>query len=291
VKAWRWLAAAAAIEAAVFAAIAVVALDLRAHYHVEDLGGVNAWGYRGPVMPRKQPDEIRIAMIGGDLAFGWGVAATETVPYFVRRLVALDFANNRVALGSTAVNLAARGLDPAEYADWLSRFSYLQPDVVFVLPDPEPRPTGGDRFLPDRHSWFFATFGYSPILPLVVAEKSAAMASPLLRTAGRALERLDVQSERSSPPIGPDPVGRAVAAARAIAAIGVVVIVVPGAPPAPAAFGDPRIRTVDLRDAPAMHDKTLRFDGFSFSAAGHSAAADLVAPTVIDLLRAARRIG
>jgi hypothetical protein len=288
----RLLAAVAVIEAVVFVAIAAVALDLRAHYHVEDLGGVNVWGYRGPVMPRKQPNEIRIAMVGGDLAFGWGVAATETLPYFVRRLVALDFANNRVAISSTAVNLSARGLDPSEYADWLSRFAYLQPDVVFVLPDPPAHPTGGDRFLPDRHSWFFTRLGYSPILPLVVAEKSEAIGSPLLRTAAHVLERIDVQSDRSRAAPRPDPVGRVIAAARAMAPIGVVLIVVPGAAgPTPATFADPRIRTVDLRDAPAMQDMTLRFDGFSFSAGGHSAAADLVAPTVIDLLHAARRIG
>jgi hypothetical protein len=288
----RTLAIVAAVQAVVFTAIAAVALDLRAHYHVEDLGGVNVWGYRGPVMPGKQPNEIRIAMAGGNLAFGWGVAASETLPYFVRRLVALDFANNHVAMDVTAVNLSARDLDPSEYADWMSRFAYLRPDVVFVLPDPQPHPAGGGRFLPDRHSWFFARFGYSPILPLVVSEKSAALNSSLLRTAADLLERLDVQSNESTSTPRPDPVGRAIAAARAMAAIGVVLVVVPGAePPASAPSGDARIRTIDLRDAPAMHDITLRLDGFSFSAGGHSAAADLIAPTVIDLLKSVRRIG
>jgi len=55
---------------AVAVTLAVVA-DMTAHRHTELLGGVNIWGYRGPVMSRKASNELRIATVGGDLAFGW----------------------------------------------------------------------------------------------------------------------------------------------------------------------------------------------------------------------------
>ena len=45
----RTLAAVFALEAVMLGAVGTLALDVRAHYHVEDLGGVNIWGYRGPV--------------------------------------------------------------------------------------------------------------------------------------------------------------------------------------------------------------------------------------------------
>ena len=43
-----------------------------------------------PVLHQKQPNEVRIAVVGGDLAFGWGVAADETLAAYLRRLVILD---------------------------------------------------------------------------------------------------------------------------------------------------------------------------------------------------------
>src|SRR5262249_26083258 len=84
----RTLAAVFVIEAVSAAGLAAVALDMRAHYRVEDLGGVNVRGYRGPVMDAKRPNEIRIMVAGGDLAFGWGVAAKETMAYFLRQQAA-----------------------------------------------------------------------------------------------------------------------------------------------------------------------------------------------------------
>jgi hypothetical protein len=286
----RTLAAVFALEAMVLGAVATLALDLRAHYHVEDLGGVNVWGYRGPVMNRKGPREIRVAMAGGDFAFGWGVAAAETLPYFVRQQVALDVDRGQAVVSVTAVNVAARAMDVRDYASWIDRFAYLQPDVVCVLPDPEPRPPNEGRFLPDRGSWFFDAFGYSPILPLVVQEKGALLHSRALQAAGDLLERLDPPARpRALPPSNaPDAIGAAVTAALRAARIGVVLVLPPsrtwrGAIDA----SDRRLRVVDLNEVPSMHDPALRLDGYSLSVAGHSRAADAVAPAAIDLIHAA----
>ena len=64
-----------ALQAVVLAGLVTIALDMYAHKRVETVGGVNIWGYRGPVMRQRAPNEIRIAVVGGELAFGWGVAA------------------------------------------------------------------------------------------------------------------------------------------------------------------------------------------------------------------------
>jgi lysophospholipase L1-like esterase len=49
-------------------------------------------------------------------------------------------------------------------------------------------------------------------------------------------------------------------------------------------FTGERVRLVDLGDDPRMLAATLRLDGFNFSAAGHSVAAENVAPAVLELI-------
>jgi hypothetical protein len=244
------------------------------------------------VLRQKQPAEIRVASVGGDLAFGWGVAASETLPYFVRRLVALEIDRpGRPLKPLTAVNLAARGLSVADYAAWIGRWKYLAPDVMFILPDPEDHRGTGDRFLPDRASRFFTTFGYSPILPLVVDEKGARMQSLAVRSAGTLLARLDPMTTDAARPDSPRPAeafDAAVRAALSVSRMGVVVVlpVDAGADLHRVAISDSRVRIVDLGRLPG--DTTLMtLDGFHFGAGGHSWVADAVAPAALDLIRAA----
>jgi hypothetical protein len=290
----RMLAATSVVEALLALAIGAVALDMRAHYRVEDLGGVNVWGYRGPVMNQKGPNEVRIAMAGGDLAFGWGVAANETAPYFLRQLATLALDRGAAKINVTAVNIAARGLDAADYAAWIGRYSSLQPDVICLLPDPGQHQLADGRFLPDRGSRLFETFGYSPILPFVLQEKGALTRSASLAFAGAALERLDphVSASARHGVDMPTAVADAIAAALGVARIGVVFIVPPGLSPtvATADTSSGRLRIVDLSTAPIMRDPALRLDGYALSVAGHSRAADAIAPAVIDLIRASGRV-
>jgi hypothetical protein len=291
----RALLAALALEAGVLAAIILLALDMRAHKRVEMLGGVNVWGYRGPVLNQKRPDEIRLAVVGGDLAFGWGVASAETLPMFVRRLVAVEL--DRPGLPPrlvTAVNLGAQGLTPAEYASWIEHFAYLEPDVICVLPDPGQHRLHEGRFLPDRHSLAFVRFGYSPILPLTAQEKGVITDSWTLRSAGALLARAD---EVVSPAVAIEPrtfqdaLDAATSAAARVARIGVVVVTPPEfkAEDATVAAADPRVRVVHLAALPEMSGERLKLDRFHFSVGGHSRAADAVAPAVLDLIRAVER--
>ena len=119
------------VELLALASLLTLALDVRAHARVEQLGGVNVWGYRGPVMRTKRADEVRIAVVGGSLAFGWGVAASETVAPTIRQLLALVLdVRGGPSITVTAVNLGAMGAPWSEYRSQIAHFAYLQPDIL-----------------------------------------------------------------------------------------------------------------------------------------------------------------
>lgn len=291
----KTVAAALSIEILVIAALLTVALDMFAHKRVEQLGGVNIWGYRGPVLRQKQTNEIRIAVAGGDLAFGWGVAPPETLATYVRRLVALDVDKpGRPIVIVTAVNLGALGLSASEYARWIEHFGYLRPDVLCVVPDPSHHVVADSAFLPDRRSLAFAAFGYAPILPLVVREKAEVIDSSALRATGAVLAGLDrvLGRTRDAPSQARvDSIASAVRAGLQSARAGVVLVAAPDAggevEDAARRFADnARVRFVDLGRDARLRARTLVLNRFDFSAGGHGAAAEDVAPAALDLLRA-----
>lgn len=297
------------IEAVAIAGLLTLALDMKAHSRVERLGGVNIWGYRGPVMRRKAPNEIRIATAGGDFAFGWGVAASETLVSNVRQLVALAIDRPGSRLRQfTAVDLGAIGLPPVQYADWIQRFAYLQPDVICIVPDARRHRTADVSIQPDRDSSVFRAFGYAPILPLVVEEKGAVLHSRAVSAVGSIAGALDHgisaiaarpsgRSGRESRAVYAEAIKRAVQTALANGA-GVVVVGPPGLAAEDVAdrealsamvasnFGsEPRVRFVDLGDQPDMNDDALWLDGIALSAAGHAKAASYVTPDVLQLVQ------
>jgi hypothetical protein len=296
-----------AAEAVALTAAVVLVADFRAHTAVEHLGGVNIWGYRGPVMPRKKPNETRIAVAGGDLAFGWGVAASETAAPAIRTLVALavDLPGQPARI-VTAVNLGALGLPPEEYAPRIAHYAYLHPDVICVFADPPPR-TARRAWLPATDSAVFAATGYAPMLPLVLADKGRAWHSGSVESAGAALRSVDRWLYRTAfepartPRLAYDAAIEH-AARTALAVAGRVAIVAPPGPGtgagadsadsnvaladmATSSFaGDRRVRFVDL-DIPDLADEDLLLDGVNFSAAGHARIAQQIVPAVLALMR------
>jgi hypothetical protein len=77
---------------------------------------------------------------------------------------------------------------------------------------------------------------------------------------------------------------------------GVVVVTAPDAEPTSfdrrgvkdlvaTTFADTPVRVVDLGDDSTMRSTALRLNAFDFSAAGHAAAANDIAPAVVGLLR------
>ena len=306
----KGIVASLALQAVVLGGLVAIALDMYAHKRVETVGGVNIWGYRGPVMRQRAPNEIRIAVVGGELAFGWGVAEGETLAPNVRRLVALEIdQRGQVLRPVEAVNLGAIGLPPRKYAAWIERFAYLRPDVVCLVVDPRRHETRR-RPMPDRRSVVFAAFGYAPMLPLVLEEKGTIAGWSAVRLAGtslaavdRALSHLgggDADTGAGAPDAPAAYVDAIVTAARTALNGGARVVVVA---PTYSDGGDVvdheqlsaavsaleretgRIRFVDLGDEPGMYEDALRLDGFSFGAGGHATTAELVSPAVLGLLR------
>src|SRR5262249_49366735 len=157
-----------ALEAVVLAAALVATIDLVAHRHVEQVGGVNIWNYRGPVAHQKQPNEIRLAFVGGTRAFSWGVAASEALPAAVRWMIHLATDRPGETLRPiVAITLGRLGATADSYAATIERFGYLASDYICLVDDlGVPGATTNDRA-----SAIYDWTGYMPTLPLVMREK------------------------------------------------------------------------------------------------------------------------
>jgi hypothetical protein len=298
------------VQAVVGAVLAGAALDVYAHKRVEHVGGVNVWGYRGATARQKTPNEIRVAAVGGTLAFGWGVAASETMIETVRQLVALALDRpGQPATRVTAINLGAIGLPLSAYATRLARFADLELDVVCVYPDVTEQSSRPP--LPPQDSVIDALTGYSPILPLVLQEKAPRLRWRLLETlvgtTGRALRAADRAAHglvvRQGSETTRDPL--TVIEATVEHALGIthgVVVVVPVVPfdvgtalesleeRIVSRFGgDDRVRVVDAGRDPRLHEPGMRLDADSFGAGGNALVGEAVTPAVLELLAARSR--
>ena len=290
-------------ELLVIAALLGVVLDQYAHKRSQSLAGVNSWGYRGPVMPQRAPDEIRIAVAGGDAAFGWGEAPGETSTAYLRYLV-----QTNMPAGSsrpvTAVSLGALGLPARDYADRIRQFRYLAPDVICLYVEAIDRLAAAT--LPPADSAVTAWTGYVAMLPLVLQEKGDReiargrwMVGGVLSASGRSLRAADRALARLWPgapsPLDADrgaALAEALDAALASAAAVVIVLPMPFTPEDAAghaaarqlferrAAAEPRMRVVDLAEQPRLADPALRLDATNFGAGGHSLVAEAIAPTV-----------
>jgi hypothetical protein len=79
---WRRAAAVGLTTAGVEFVLGVaslMAIDVHLHARVDNLAGVNVWGYRGPTVGLKQPNEIDVVV--GRTAFGYGAEYTEAFPF------------------------------------------------------------------------------------------------------------------------------------------------------------------------------------------------------------------
>jgi hypothetical protein len=289
----RALVIAFAVQAIIFVAILTAALDLYAHKRVENVAGWNIWGYRGPVARQKQPNEIRIVVIGGTRAFALGMPATWTPATVIRQQVMLvtDRRGGRIR-PVVSLTLARPGALPGSYAATIAHFDYLHPDYICIYDD---LGVGGAP-LPAETSGFYAHTGYWPILPLVLQEKG-------MRTLGSALARVDRLTGRPAAPRGSGDPGRyaddmmdAVVAALTHAR-GVVVALSPAEAPFQsanrAAFrrrldttraATPALRVVDLASEPALRDPSQRLDGWNYGGDAILAAAKAITPAMLDLI-------
>jgi hypothetical protein len=296
-------------EAVVLAALALVAADLSAHKHVENVGGLNIRGYRGPIAhEQRQPNELRVVFAGGTRAFGWGEPPGSTIPASVRfELSRVLDVRGRAVRPIVAINLGTLAGDASSYAATLEHFSYLAPDYVGIVDDLGER--GPNR--PFAVSGVYRLTGYQPMLPLVLEEKgrvtsTRVIGAPLeyaggvLEAADRGLASLSGAADRDGGELEPAAYAKAMTGAIDAAhrqARGVVVALAPAETDRQArnraalsgalgTLGSPAwLRVVDLQNVPELSDRSLRLDGFNFGATATSIAAEAIAPAFLTLIQ------
>ncbi len=143
--------------------------DLVLHARAERSAGLNRYGYRGPVVGRKQAGELRVVMLGGSTVFGYGVGWKESIPAQLEsRLQA------RLGRPVTVVNLGFNNEGAFAFVPNLEDFDYLDADVIVLYEgyNDLPGDEGVNRAVFRRNSAIYRAVGYFPILPLYLDEKA-----------------------------------------------------------------------------------------------------------------------
>ena len=162
--------------------------DLIVHHRAERSAGLNRRGYRGPVIPRKQPGELRVVMVGGSTVFGYGVAWNESIPAYLESRL-----QERLQRPVRVVNLGFNNEGAHAFLPNLEDFSYLDYDVAVLYEgyNDLPGDEGPNRAVYRRNSAIYRTFGYYPILPLYLEEKARALQFGDVNAAYEDLRRTD----------------------------------------------------------------------------------------------------
>lgn len=134
----------------------VAAFDVYLHRRYFRTGGYNFQGYRGNAIGGKTPGERRLVMLGGSVAFGYGVDVDETIPANLQRIL-----HDR-----TVINLGWNSEGAYAFRPTLEDYAGLQYDQVILYSgynDLGPHNTQVFR----HESPIFLLTGYLPILPII----------------------------------------------------------------------------------------------------------------------------
>lgn len=151
-------------------------VDVYLHGRYERSAGYNVWGYRGPRVGAKKPGELRIAMLGGSTAFGYGVNWEDAIPAQLERQLA------SASVPATVVNLGYNNEGAYSLRFTLEDYLWLDYDVAILYEgynDVVLNPPEANRQVFRRDSPVFRWTGYLPIFPVIFKEKAAS-----LRTGG-----------------------------------------------------------------------------------------------------------
>jgi len=148
----------------------ILGLDLYAHAKFLNMSGLNYKGYRGEVVKNKEGNEIRLVMLGGSTAYGYGVRYNEAVPAELEAYLQKRFDERDPRKKISVVNLAYNNEGAYAFINNLKDFSYLDYDYAVIYDGYNDLSIANTTTF--RHSDpVFRTFGYMPILPLVIKEK------------------------------------------------------------------------------------------------------------------------
>lgn len=130
----------------------------------------NVRGYAGQVLGSKAPGELRLAVLGGSTAYGYGAGTDRSFPAYLGPMLV-----ERLGRPVTVANLAYNNESAVCFAPTLEQYAYLQPDAVVLY-------TGYNDLSPSMYyrqpsdcfrnrSVIFLKTGYMPILPSYLVEK------------------------------------------------------------------------------------------------------------------------
>jgi lysophospholipase L1-like esterase len=148
--------------------------DIYVHHRIERYAGVNVWGYRGPRVGRKQPNEHRLVVIGGSTAFGYGVLAEEAFPAQLERDL------QQVSKGGakvTVVNLGMNSQGAYAFRFALEDYRSLDYDAAILYEGYNDMGDRPNEYVGRHESPIFRLTGYFPVLQIALSEKAMALRS------------------------------------------------------------------------------------------------------------------
>jgi hypothetical protein len=156
--------------------LALLAVDVHLHSKYERGAGFNVWGYRGPTVARKRPDEYRVVLLGGSSAFGYGVDWQESIaPVLESRLAGHEAGGFK---HFSAVDLGYNNEGAYSFKYTLADYQSLHYDLALLYEgynDTMADPTNPNVAVFRHDSPVFRLTGYLPIFPIVFREKAASM--------------------------------------------------------------------------------------------------------------------
>ncbi|MFA5410243.1 MAG: SGNH/GDSL hydrolase family protein [Candidatus Omnitrophota bacterium] len=154
----------------------IIAADMYYHNKFLQHHGLNYRGYRGRVVGSKRGNEIRIIMLGGSSAFGYGVHYNEALPYRLEEELQNYCNSNGINKKVTVINLGYNNEGAYAFYFNLKDFLYLKYDYVIFYDGYNDLGIGNVTVY--RHSNpVFRAFKYMPILPLIIEEKKMVLQS------------------------------------------------------------------------------------------------------------------
>lgn len=156
------------IAALLISTIVCLSIFFGADFYLHYKHDVNFQGYRGPAAGPKQPDEKRIAILGGSTTWGYGLRSGQDFPAQLQRLLTSEKAAQPARIH--VLNLGFNSEGAYSFAYTLNDYDYLKYDAVLLYSgynDLE-----GPNLQVFRHrSPVFRWTGYLPLLPTLTADK------------------------------------------------------------------------------------------------------------------------
>ena len=158
----------------------LLAADVFLHHKYQSTALVNVWGYRGPTLGTTTQPTLRIVVVGGSTAFGYGHDWNGSFPYLLeQRLNAVG--GDRFSI----VNLAFNNEGAYAMRANLEDYAWLNYRVAILYEGYNDLGDTPNRFVLRRQSAVFRLTGYLPVLPMVLEEKAEAMLGRLRPDPGK----------------------------------------------------------------------------------------------------------